>query len=93
MKVSRLQVEPNPQSTPPKTYSARMVEFLESALEARATGGMIETRSEGGLDVGKTSTSELETLLNRYRNRLLNEKRMGAVKRGQNGGGVIGIQF
>ena len=72
--VARLLVNPDPLKGREQSHNEKMVEFIESALEARASGGDIETRSFGGLSVTKTPTVDLVQQLKRYKSAVLAEK-------------------
>ena len=91
--VSTLDVRPDPLINPDESQTQKMVRLLEQALIDRVNNGLIESRSIGGLSVGKMSTSELEELLNKYRVRLLREKSNGRAGRGQAGFDDILVKF
>ena len=91
--IGTLTVRPDTMSDPEQTYNARMVSGLESALAERVKGGLIETRTLGGLSVGKMGTAELQSLLKEYRVKLMREKEAGRAARGQGGNSDYLVSF
>ena len=68
----RMELLPNPEVDPEKSFNQRMVDLLKSHLEGRAPDG-IESHTIGGVPINKIPLTEAQSLLVKYEGRLKQE--------------------
>ena len=89
-----LQLLPNPELDPDKSFNQRMVNLLKAHLEGRAPDG-IESHTIGGVPINKIPLTEAHSLLVKYEARLKQENGLKRKKEnpGMGTGSSVKVYF